>query len=619
MKKILLLSLVVFSLSINAQIARSIPGTPDYASDRTPSLYQNKIQNGSGTIATNYTNTACGLNFTQTSVRLNQRLFSIAPATGSLQPVTFAVSGMPSCATILKAFLYSSASGPLTAFNATVTNPASTTVSFPMTNIGSHIDKCWGYGASQTYRADVTSIISGNGNYVISGFPVVVGSNDTDGATLFIVYSDPTQNYTGSIVMADGCFVRAGGTGSVNISGFNVCATPTLATNFILVADLQKTANANMMFNSTTFNYTHPTTNQFVYDFVQTNLSPVTASQTNATFGIDDPSDCFNFALAGMYYRTSCMTCTTSSASTVTVAAVASPSCAVSSATANVTGGTGPYSYTWSPSGGNSQSISGVPAGIYTVTVQDASASSCNVSTATVNLSNVTPTITINDGNMCAGDSTVLTAYGASTYTWSNGAIGQSVVVSPTASVNYTVTGANGSCTSTQVVNVTVNPSPTVTAAASASLICAGQSVTLTANGATSYTYNPGNITGNPIALTPSVTTTYNIYGVDGNGCDNWAAVTVNVVACTGITETQSNVFVGVYPNPNKGEFTLSVNLGLDNCVMEIYNSIGQTIMKQVVSDGQKKINMKDQADGIYHIRVTKDGKQVFGTKIVKN
>lgn len=616
-----IVSVFTFSHSFSQTNTSNLPGTPGYiyVLDNNQEQNNQKIQNGNGTIATNYTNTACGLNFTQTSVRLNQRLFSIAPATGAVQPATFSVSGIPACATVLKAFLYSSASGPVAAINATITNPASTTVSLPMTNIGSHIDKCWGYAASQTYRADVTSIISGNGNYQISGFPVIVGSNDTDGATLFIVYSDPTQNYTGSIVMADGCFVKAGGTGTVNISGFNVCATPTLATNFILVADLQKTANANMMFNSTTFNYTHAVANQFVYDFIQTNISPVIASQTSATFGIDDPSDCFNFALAGMYYRTSCMTCTTSTASSITLTAVASPTCAVASATANVSGGVGPYTYTWSPTGGNAQSISGVPAGIYTVTVNDASSSSCNVATATVNLSNVTPTITISDGNICAGSSTTLTAYGASTYTWSNGATSQSVIVTPTASVNYTVTGANGSCSSTQVVNVTVNPSPTVTAIASASLICAGQSVTLTANGATSYTFNPGNITGNPIALTPSTNVTYNIYGLDGNGCSDSTSLTVTVANCTGIIEGQVNVFTGVYPNPNKGEFIISLNLGVENGLLEIYNSIGQLVLKQTIADGQKKINLKEQADGIYHLRITKDGKQLFGSKIIKN
>lgn len=618
MKKNLFAAFVVAFVSMQSQNNSEIPGTPGFVKEKQIENAA-KVANGNGIIATSYTNTACGLNFTQASVRLNQRLFSIAPATGLLQPATFAISGIPACATILKAFLYSSASGPSAAITATVTNPASTTSTFAMTNIGTHIDKCWGYGSSQTYRADVTSVISGNGNYVISGFPVIIGSNDTDGATLFIIYSDPSQIYTGSIVLADGCFVKTGGTGTVNISGFNVCATPTLATNFILVADLQKTANANMMMNSSTFNYMHPTTNQFVYDFVQSNISPVTASQTVATFGIDDPSDCFNFALAGMYYRTSCMTCSVSSAPGLSLTVVASPSCAVASATANASGGTGPYSYTWSPSGGNAQTISGVPSGIYTVTVRDSSSSSCNVATATVNLSATTPTINIADANICAGSTATLTASGATTYSWNTGATGASIVVTPTATTNYTVIGANGSCTGSQVVNVTVNPQPTVTATTSSSLICAGQSVTLTANGASSYTYNPGNITGNPIALSPSVTTTYYIYGVDGNGCANSTFLVQYVSNCTGVNELNSSALFTVYPNPTEGEFTFKMNTKSENVQVELYNMLGQLMVKQNISDAKFRFNIKEQPNGIYYLKVISSGKIVFTSKLIKD
>lgn len=64
----------------------------------------------------------------------------------------------------------------------------------------------------------------------------------------------------------------------------------------------------------------------------------------------------------------------------------------------------------------------------------------------------------------------------------------------------------------------TVNSS-SVGATASAAGICAGQSVTLTAQGASGYTWAPGNITGTTIVVTPSVSTVFSVTGVSGNGC----------------------------------------------------------------------------------------------------
>ncbi|WP_424108311.1 SprB repeat-containing protein, partial [Pseudomonas viridiflava] len=42
------------------------------------------------------------------------------------------------------------------------------------------------------------------------------------------------------------------------------------------------------------------------------------------------------------------------------------------SATVSATGGTGPYTYSWSPSGGTAATATGLAAGTYTVTVTDA-------------------------------------------------------------------------------------------------------------------------------------------------------------------------------------------------------------------------------------------------------
>ncbi|MCC6183008.1 MAG: T9SS type A sorting domain-containing protein [Bacteroidia bacterium] len=70
---------------------------------------------------------------------------------------------------------------------------------------------------------------------------------------------------------------------------------------------------------------------------------------------------------------------------------------------------------------------------------------------------NLNLTASANPSAICAGQSSTLTASGASTYTWSTGATSPSIVVTPSVSTIYTVTGANSNCTATQTVLVAIS------------------------------------------------------------------------------------------------------------------------------------------------------------------
>ena len=60
-------------------------------------------------------------------------------------------------------------------------------------------------------------------------------------------------------------------------------------------------------------------------------------------------------------------------------------------------------------------------------------------------------------------------------------------------------------------------------------VICRNQSSQLTANGAATYFWQPGNLTGAAQTVSPIATTTYTVRGTDGNGCTNSATATVTV------------------------------------------------------------------------------------------
>ncbi len=296
------------------------PGTYDYIKNLPISISNtkggnsNQIFNGNGSIATSYTLTKCGLNMTYASNPLYKRPFAIQ--VGVNQPAAFPISGLPACHVIEKAFLYICMSGNGIPVTATVTNPQSVSGSFPMTMIGQHIDKCWGYQGSYAYRADVTSIINGNGNYMISGLPTnpPTAGNDTDGAVLIIIYSDQTQSYTGSIVIADGCQTASPGSVSSTVTAFNVCEAPTSYTNFMVVSDFQQIGNANISLNSSASNYVLAAATQQVFNVImQPGAAPV-ANQTSAVYAVQGPGgECFSMVVGGMYYRTNCLSCVPSS------------------------------------------------------------------------------------------------------------------------------------------------------------------------------------------------------------------------------------------------------------------------------------------------------------------
>lgn len=73
-----------------------------------------------------------------------------------------------------------------------------------------------------------------------------------------------------------------------------------------------------------------------------------------------------------------------------------------------------------------------------------------------------------------------------------------------------------------------VDPTPDLVVTTTADTICPGGSVDLTATGATSYTWNPGALTGGNQTVSPSSTTTYSVIGTTG-ACSSESIITIEV------------------------------------------------------------------------------------------
>ncbi|HSY76476.1 MAG TPA: gliding motility-associated C-terminal domain-containing protein, partial [Bacteroidia bacterium] len=221
---------------------------------------------------------------------------------------------------------------------------------------------------------------------------------------------------------------------------------------------------------------------------------------------------------------------------TITASSISATVCPgdTTSAYATISGGTPAYSYAWS-SGQTTATASGLSGGTYTVTVTDANTCASNSATVTINVNNIVVTASAANSNLCAGSSTVLTASGATNYTWSLPAgltttTFDTTTANPGSTVTYTVMGTTtGKCKDSATVVITVNTPPVITASASSDSICSGGAGTiLNANGGNTYVWSDGS-TGTPVNETPAVNTTYTVTGTDVNGCIGTATVSINV------------------------------------------------------------------------------------------
>lgn len=151
--------------------------------------------------------------------------------------------------------------------------------------------------------------------------------------------------------------------------------------------------------------------------------------------------------------------------------------------------------------------------------------------------------VTANSQTICAGQSVNLTATGADTYVWNNGATSNAISVNPQVSGTYYVTGTSAAsgCTATASQAIQVNPSPIVSAVASKPTICAGESTNITAFGADTYIWS-NNANTPVITVSPSSSTSYTVIGANSFGCTGNAVVSIVVNPLPVVNVNSSNL-----------------------------------------------------------------------------
>ena len=277
------------------------------------------------------------------------------------------------------------------------------------------------------------------------------------------------------------------------------------------------------------------------------------------------------------------------------------------------TGGSGTYTYTWSPVTGLSSVSASNPvvkginvSQLYTLVVSDVNGCSAEDAVLVTVVPNNLTAEAGSGGSYCSASGSSISLGGIPTavggtptyaYAWSGGL---SSVANPNASplttTTYyvTITDSKG-CVAVDSAVITVNPSPVAfagfdTAICPGSIVRVGgargvQNVLPTASGGTSpYTYNWGpsiglsNTSGSNPTATPTNSTTYTVTVTDANGCTATSSITItvranpiadagadkNLVACSA-----DSVQIGGSPAGSGGTspyiYVWSANAGLSN------------------------------------------------------
>lgn len=219
-------------------------------------------------------------------------------------------------------------------------------------------------------------------------------------------------------------------------------------------------------------------------------------------------------------------------------------------ASVTASGGTGAYSYSWTPSGGNAATASGLAAGNYSVTVADSN--NCTVSVAftitqptALTIAPTQTNVACNGGSDGAASVSVSGGTGAYTYTWTPSG-GNTVTAANLAAGNYSVTASDAnSCTVTASFAITQPTALTVTPTQT-NVTCNGgtngaASVSVSGGtGAYTYTWAPSG--GNTASATNLAAGNYSAMVADANGCLSVTPITITEPPILALALTQTNV-----------------------------------------------------------------------------
>jgi hypothetical protein len=282
-------------------------------------------------------------------------------------------------------------------------------------------------------------------------------------------------------------------------------------------------------------------------------------------------------------------------------------------ASAVASGGTGAYTYAWTPSGGSTANATGLSAGEYTITVTDAKGctgvDSVNITQPPPIKDSLIADTNVTCNGLTNGSATIGVNGGTPGYAffWSNGSTNSSIANVGAGTYTVNIRDANG-CTSSATVTITQPAQLRDSITASFNVMCFGNnngSATVGVAGGTmpyAYNWSPG---GNTNATASNLTAgSYTVTISDSNGCTATANVTLTQPA-TALADSTLSV---------------SASCGKSNGSAMVYAYNGSPGYKYSWSNGNTTTSVTGIAAGTYTCTITDaNGCSVSPVVIIKD
>ncbi len=411
----------------------------------------------------------------------------------------------------------------------------------------------WSPSAPPT--ATITNLTAGNYNLVVTdnlGCTYTASTTVTQPTSVTATIATKTIACNGGL--SNATVSASGGTGAYTFSWAPTVSTSTVINNIsagtysVTIKDanncvLTKTTTITQPAPITnTLNLVHVTCNTFTNGQASSNVSGGTPAYSYTWFPVNVNASSVSGLAVGNYTLVvkdskQCAFTQTFSinqpAQLTYTFAHTDEFCINADGTATVTmgGGNGPYTYSWTTSPAQTNSVAtGLAAGSYSVFVTDANNCKITAAVSIGNLSNMMASIPTKTNVSCNGTcngaatASITGSSGPYTYNWIGIPTGTLPTITGLCQGQYTVKITDPSGCYTQTSVVITEPAAMSYSVGGVNIICYGQSTTLTGSvtgGTPGYTFNwqPGGLTGTSVAVSPTTTTGFSLTVTDSKGC----------------------------------------------------------------------------------------------------